>query len=238
MCKSACPEMMSHMIEILLSGSVPGFSVSHCLLLSFACTVMTRNRTVARIACRNIIRPCSFPKVLVYLGRLSTTIPVSRLCQLALHIVPYNLSADPADISSSIYYFSAKMIENPIYTLTLYGVSPRRGFLPEQLPLEHLPGAYFHPWEVIVGRLPALIESGQLRSIVDQLPLFDTGRLSTEPEWQRAYVVFSFLTHAYIWGGQRPSEVSCPQTWQSVTCLPNIRKATTFSADNPVSGHR
>lgn len=79
-------------------------------------------------------------------------------------------------------------------------------FLPEQSPLKILPDAYYEPWELVVQHLPLLIESG-IRTAVDRLPVLSTSRLATEAEWRRAYVILAFLTHAYVWGGDKPSEV-------------------------------
>lgn len=91
--------------------------------------------------------------------------------------------------------------------LRSYGVSVRNGFLPEQPPLATLPDIYYGPWESILQRLPALITTLRIRSEIDALPLLETSKLHTEAEWQRAYSILGFLTHAYIWGGDHPSDV-------------------------------
>ena len=44
--------------------------------------------------------------------------------------------------------------------------------------------------------------------MVDELPILSTSKLNGEPEWRRAYVVLAYLTHAYVWGGEKPKEVS------------------------------
>lgn len=92
--------------------------------------------------------------------------------------------------------------------LSDYGVSPETGFLPEEPPLIHLTDMYYEPWEMIVQNLQALILSKRIRQVVDAMPLLSTERLTTEPEWRRAYVILGFLTHSYIWGGDRPADVS------------------------------
>ena len=89
-----------------------------------------------------------------------------------------------------------------------YGVSAKNGFLSEQPPVACLPDIYYAPWESIVHCLPTLITTSRIRSEIDALPLLDTSRLHTEAEWQRAYSILGFLTHAYIWGGDRPADVS------------------------------
>lgn len=94
-----------------------------------------------------------------------------------------------------------------------YNVS-KNGFLPEQAPLRVLPDPYYAPWEAVLGDLPAAIQARRIRKDIDSLPVLSTSRLGSEKEWQRAYSVLSFMTHAYIWGGERPSEVSCSKIYK------------------------
>lgn len=94
-----------------------------------------------------------------------------------------------------------------------FGVSPRNGFLPAQLPLWRLPNTYYESWEQIVCQLHSLLKSNRLRQEVDLLSILSTSRLETESEWQRAYLLLSFMTHAYIWGGETPSEVCTSIKW-------------------------
>ncbi|KAK7418155.1 hypothetical protein QQX98_004130 [Neonectria punicea] len=98
---------------------------------------------------------------------------------------------------------------NPSAELRKFSVS-RNAFLPEDSPLKVLPDAYYEPWELVVQHLPSLVESG-IRRAVDQLPILSTGRLQSEPEWRRAYVILAFMTHAYVWGGEKPEEILPPQ---------------------------
>ncbi|KAF9888581.1 hypothetical protein FE257_008513 [Aspergillus nanangensis] len=85
-----------------------------------------------------------------------------------------------------------------------YDVSPITGFMPQQSPLLHLENTYYGPWEAVVSSLGRYLETGQLGSEIDRLPRLQTKRLSTEPEWQRAYVILSFLAQGYIWEQQKP----------------------------------
>ncbi|KAK3722417.1 hypothetical protein LTR37_002409 [Vermiconidia calcicola] len=87
-----------------------------------------------------------------------------------------------------------------------YDVSIENGFLPTLPPLESLPDSYYEPWEYIVKNLQGLILSKRLREVVDTLPVLSTDRLFGEPQWRRAYCALSFITHAYIWGGNKPAE--------------------------------
>lgn len=95
----------------------------------------------------------------------------------------------------------------PIPVLSDYGISPDRGFLPIELPLHILADPYYSRWEIIIENLQALILSKRLRGIVDRLPILSTSRLQHPAEWRRAYLLLSFMTHAYIWGGDKPEEV-------------------------------
>lgn len=100
------------------------------------------------------------------------------------------------------------MLQSPVIRLEDYAVSDRNGFLPTSPPLAKLPSAYYEPWEALASRLSTLIKDGSIRSKIDNLPILDASWLQTEPEWRRAYSVLGFLTHAYIWGGEKPKDVS------------------------------
>ena len=95
----------------------------------------------------------------------------------------------------------------PIPILEDYGMSPEHGFLPIERPLEHLPDPYYRRWEAIVGNLQALILSRRLRGVVEEMPVLSTWRLQRRAELRRAYMLMAFMTHAYIWGGDKPAEV-------------------------------
>lgn len=89
-----------------------------------------------------------------------------------------------------------------------FGVSYQNAFLPDQLPLSQLPDPYYTSWEAILSQLPELLKKASLRYHIDQLQVLSTSKLSNEREWQRAYLILSFFTHAYIWEAGGPSEVS------------------------------
>ena len=94
----------------------------------------------------------------------------------------------------------------PIPSPEDYDVSLQNGFLPTTPPLESLPDSYYEPWEYVVKHLQGLILSKRLREVVDKLPVLSTERLFGEAQWRRAYCVLSFITHAYVWGGNNPAE--------------------------------
>jgi indoleamine 2,3-dioxygenase len=92
--------------------------------------------------------------------------------------------------------------------LSDYDVSPHNGFLPDEIPLDILPDTYYQPWENVVRNFQSLILAKRLRRIIDTLPVLETDLLLTEAEWRRAYSILAFLAHGYIWGGDKPVDVS------------------------------
>ncbi|KAK2754669.1 hypothetical protein FQN54_006802 [Arachnomyces sp. PD_36] len=98
----------------------------------------------------------------------------------------------------------------PIPDLADYGLSPERGFLPGEPPLELLQDPYYAKWEAVVANLQALLLSKRLRQVIDDLPVLSTSNLITLEEWRRAYLVLSFMLHGYIWGGDKPAQVIPP----------------------------
>ncbi|KAJ5221061.1 Indoleamine 2-3-dioxygenase [Penicillium citrinum] len=102
------------------------------------------------------------------------------------------------------------MIQSPEINLEDYAISPDHGFLPRGLPLQQLPSSYYAPWENLAAQLPSLIQTGQIRPLVENLPVLKTSLLESEPEWRRAYSVLGLITHAYIWGGEKPQDILPP----------------------------
>lgn len=90
--------------------------------------------------------------------------------------------------------------------LSSFGVT-NNGFLPSAEPLKVISNLYYEPWELLIHNLQALLASGALRSRVEKTPVLSTAYLRTEPEWRRAYVILTILTHSYVWGGNKASEV-------------------------------
>jgi indoleamine 2,3-dioxygenase len=96
----------------------------------------------------------------------------------------------------------------PLPRLSDFDVSPLNGFLPTEPPCARLPDPYYDPWERIIGNLQALVSTKRLRREVDSLPILSTSLLREEAEWRRAYSILGFITHAFIWGGDIPTDVS------------------------------
>jgi indoleamine 2,3-dioxygenase len=83
----------------------------------------------------------------------------------------------------------------------------RYGFLPATNP-PRLSNSYYSKWEDAVASLPFLLNKKALRDAVNDMPVLSTLELLSLAEWQRAYLLLSFITHGYIWGGETPSEAS------------------------------
>lgn len=98
----------------------------------------------------------------------------------------------------------------PIPRLEDYGLSPKYGFLPPELPLQRLPHPVYDKWERIINNFQSLLLSKRLRTVIDRLPVLPTSHLDTEREWRRAYSMLAFMAHGYIWGGEKPSEILPP----------------------------
>ncbi|KAJ3122623.1 hypothetical protein HK098_002709 [Nowakowskiella sp. JEL0407] len=91
----------------------------------------------------------------------------------------------------------------PSQTLSFedFGIHKTFGFLPmDPPPLRRLLDVYYAPWENTMDDLQSLCLIGKLRSTVKKLPVLETNRLITLREKERAYLVLSFIAHAYIWG--------------------------------------
>ncbi|OMH86288.1 Indoleamine 2,3-dioxygenase [Zancudomyces culisetae] len=96
-------------------------------------------------------------------------------------------------------------------SLEEYDVNLVNGFTPEQTPLSRLPDEYYSPWEDLVSRLTDHLLAGRFRERVLQLPLLSIDRLTCRREYQRAYVVLTFLAHSYVWGLHQKAEDVIPE---------------------------
>ena len=155
------------------------------------------------------------------------------------HIRPHSISISKESTSYSYLFYATWNTVPRVYSIVLclsfttdnmlgplnicleeFGVSALNGFLPSRLPLWRLPSPYYQSWEQIVRQLHLLLRSNRLRQEVDLLSVLSTSRLEAEDEWQRAYLLLSFMAHAYIWGGRTPSEV-CPLIKCCYSCHAN-----------------
>ncbi|KAH7313682.1 indoleamine 2,3-dioxygenase [Stachybotrys elegans] len=87
----------------------------------------------------------------------------------------------------------------------------KNAFLPESSPAKILSDPYYEPWELVAQHLAALIDGGLIRDSIQRMPVLSTDRLQSAAEWRRAYVMLGFMTHAYVWGGEKPEEILPPQ---------------------------
>jgi indoleamine 2,3-dioxygenase len=85
-------------------------------------------------------------------------------------------------------------------------LNPERGFLPLQDPLRRLPHA-FDAWESAALGLPKLFAWDHLRTAIEELPPFPVEAIATDAERERAMMLLSYLGHAYVWGGVKPTEI-------------------------------
>ncbi|KAG9234730.1 indoleamine 2,3-dioxygenase-like protein [Amylocarpus encephaloides] len=103
------------------------------------------------------------------------------------------------------------MLGPPSISFAEYSVSSKNGFLPDEAPLQSLPNSYYQPWETAISQIHKFLSSSTFRQTADSLPILTTAHLTNVREWQRAYLILSFFTHAYIWESGGPSERLPPQ---------------------------
>lgn len=78
------------------------------------------------------------------------------------------------------------------------------GFLPVVDPLTVLPDE-FAEWEQAARQLPKLLLSDRLPQLLEKLPPFPVDKLSCAVELERAMLILSFISHAYVWGTTTPA---------------------------------
>lgn len=98
--------------------------------------------------------------------------------------------------------------DKAVQFLARYGDSlSQYGFLSPHPPLRVLPDPRYSTWESIAANLPTLIRTGRIRNAIDKCPLESAQGLRDEGEWRRAFVLLTYMSHAYIWGDAPPAEV-------------------------------
>jgi indoleamine 2,3-dioxygenase len=80
----------------------------------------------------------------------------------------------------------------------------KRGFLPENDPLQQLPSP-FDLWDAYGKELPKLLLSNSLRTILEQMPILTIEKLQDD-HLERAMLLLSFFGHAYVWGKAPPAK--------------------------------
>lgn len=87
--------------------------------------------------------------------------------------------------------------------LASFGISPVRGFVPDYDPPGRLPDAY-RAWDETLAILPVLIMNGDVRRRIAAIPELAADALEGDAEQERAMLILSALTMAYVWGGAQP----------------------------------
>lgn len=87
-----------------------------------------------------------------------------------------------------------------------YDVTPDRGFLPANDPLTQLPPE-FAEWDQLSADLPYLVLTSRVRSSLANFKTPDLNLLKTKGELERAMLIMSALSMAYIWIEQPELEV-------------------------------
>uniref|UniRef100_A0A3B4V8R8 Indoleamine 2,3-dioxygenase 1 n=1 Tax=Seriola dumerili TaxID=41447 RepID=A0A3B4V8R8_SERDU len=83
------------------------------------------------------------------------------------------------------------------FSLDSYHVSEELGFiLPE--PLVDLP-PYYKPWMDIALRVPELVQSHELRSHINEMPMLSSKFLQKHRELRLAHLALSAMTMGYVW---------------------------------------
>ena len=89
-----------------------------------------------------------------------------------------------------------------------YDVSPESGFLPKvPSATAKLPEA-FGQLQQTVALIPKLLTTGKIRQAIENLPELDIDReILAETQLRRLFFLYSFLTHAYVWGEPTPTKI-------------------------------
>ncbi|XP_072244276.1 indoleamine 2,3-dioxygenase 1 [Leuresthes tenuis] len=92
---------------------------------------------------------------------------------------------------------SANNFQGASFSLDPYHVSEEFGFILPK-PLEKFP-PYYQPWMDIALRVPELVQSHELRSHINKMPLLSTKFLQKHRELRLAHLALSMMTMGYVW---------------------------------------
>ncbi len=84
-------------------------------------------------------------------------------------------------------------------------ISPSHGFLPENEPLVRLP-RYYVAWDELGYNLPEIITADVLAEEVARLPMINTDKLGSHLAYERAMLVLSYISHAYLNDPEKPKK--------------------------------
>jgi indoleamine 2,3-dioxygenase len=88
--------------------------------------------------------------------------------------------------------------------LSRFGIDPVHGFVAAVDPPAALPPG-FAEWDRLAADMPALIRSGQLRGVLERLPVLDPSGLPDDPARERAMLILSVAANAHVHGGAEPA---------------------------------
>ena len=112
-------------------------------------------------------------------------------------------------------------------------VSIKNGFLPDKVPMTRLPER-FEQWESTLDKLIELIKTNRLRQDVDMWLYVEPNDecLPTEPHWQRAYLVLTFVAHAILGAEDAPSKLprALAVPWSKVSTHLKLPTVTCYAA--------
>ncbi|XP_072491214.1 indoleamine 2,3-dioxygenase 1 [Notamacropus eugenii] len=89
------------------------------------------------------------------------------------------------------------LLENPLGYPEEFHISKNLGFILED-PLEELPDCY-QVWVTLAKNLPFLIQNGQFRKEVEQLPELNISQLQGHKEKRLAHLALAVITMGYVW---------------------------------------
>uniref|UniRef100_A0A4X2KL45 Indoleamine 2,3-dioxygenase 1 n=1 Tax=Vombatus ursinus TaxID=29139 RepID=A0A4X2KL45_VOMUR len=89
------------------------------------------------------------------------------------------------------------LLENPLGHPEKFHISKDLGFILED-PLEELPDCY-QVWVRLAKNLPSLIQNGQFREEVKQLPELNISQLQGHKEQRLAHLALAVITMGYVW---------------------------------------
>ena len=103
-----------------------------------------------------------------------------------------------------------KLEEQIVTPLVLenYNVSREYGFLPRSYPAKAQLPPTFRQLQETVALLPKWLTTGKIRQVITSLPEVDVDEETLdEMQLRRAMQMYSYLTHAYVWGEPIPATV-------------------------------
>ena len=95
-----------------------------------------------------------------------------------------------------------------VLKLENYDVSRECGFLPTISPASAQLPEGFRQLQQTAAELPKWLTTGKIRQAIESLPEVDVDKETlSEMQLRRAMQVYSYLTHAYVWGEPPPAKV-------------------------------